>query len=193
MSDAGGSVPNVPSALGDDRAERLLGAAVPALTLDSTAGRVDLSELASDLLVLFVYPHATGLPDAPVPGWDLIPGARGCTAEACGFRDHHDRLRDLGAALAGLSAQAVEEQRAFAARVGVQYRLISDPMRQLATALSLPTFTASGHTFYRRLTLIAKGGCIARVFYPVLEPERNAADVAVWLEGGALASRWTGR
>jgi peroxiredoxin len=186
MSDAGGSVPNVPSALGDDPAERLLGAAVPALTLDSTAGRVDLSELASDLLVLFVYPHATGLPDTPVPGWDLIPGARGCTAEVCGFRDHYDRLRDLGAALAGLSAQAVEEQRAFAARVGVQYRLISDPTRQLAAALRLPTFTASGHTFYRRLTLIAKGGCIARVFYPVLEPERNAADVAVWLEGGGV-------
>jgi peroxiredoxin len=186
MSDAGGSVPNVPSALGDDRAKRLLGAAVPALTLDSTAGRVDLSELASDLLVLFVYPHATGLPDTPVPGWDLIPGARGCTAEACGFRDHHDRLRNLGAALAGLSAQAVEEQRAFAARVGVQYRLISDPTRQLTTALRLPTFTASGNTFYRRLTLIAKGGCIARVFYPVLEPERNAADVADWLEGGGV-------
>lgn len=103
----------MPSAVADDRAaERLLGESLPALTLESTAGGVDLAELAADLLVLFVYPHATGLPDAPIPGWDLIPGARGCTAEACGFRDYHDGLRDLGATLAGLSVQTVVEQRA---------------------------------------------------------------------------------
>lgn len=105
MNDAGGKAPDVPSTVGDDdrSADSLLGAALPALTLESTAGRVDLAELAADLLILFVYPHATGLPDAPVPGWDLIPGARGCTVQACGFRDQHDRLRELQAVLAGLS------------------------------------------------------------------------------------------
>jgi peroxiredoxin len=183
MKDAGRTVPDVPSAVANDvrLAERVLGAALPALTLESTAGRVDLAELASDLLVLFVYPHATGLPDAPVPDWNLIPGARGCTAQACGFRDHHDRLGDLGAALAGLSAQTVVEQRAFAARVDLHYPLISDPTRQLAAVLGLPTFTAGGQTFYKRLTLIARNGRVVKVFCPVLDPERNAADVAAWL------------
>jgi peroxiredoxin len=174
-----------PSAVaGQDLAERLLGAALPTLTLDSTEGRINLSELAGDLLVLFVYPHATGLPDAPVSGWDLIPGARGCTAQACGFRDHHRRLRTLGAHVAGLSVQTVEEQRAFAARVELRYPLISDPKRRLAAALGLPTFTADGRIFYRRLTLIGKGARIVKVFSPVTQPEGNAGQVATWLEAG---------
>lgn len=183
MNEGGRLAPDMPSAVEDDRtAERLVGAVVPALTLASTVGRVQLAQLAADLLVLFVYPHATGLPEPPVRGWDLIPGARGCTAQACGFRDHYEVLRDLGANLAGLSVQTVEEQRAFAGRVGLDYPLISDPRCQLAAALGLPTFTAGGRTFYGRLTLIGRAGRIAKVFGPVLKPERNAADVAEWLE-----------
>ena len=33
----------------------------------------------------------------PVPDWDPIPGARGCTAQSCGFRDHHKELAKLQA------------------------------------------------------------------------------------------------
>lgn len=183
MREAEDSDPEGPSAVADGGAsERLVGAALPALTLESTGGPINLAEVGVGLLVLFVYPHATGLPDAPVSGWDLIPGARGCTAEACGFRDQYERLRDLGGEVAGLSIQTVEEQRAFAARVGLRYRLISDPSRQLASALGLPTFTADGQTFYRRLTLIGRGGRVIKVFSPILEPERNAEGVVAWLE-----------
>lgn len=171
------AAPPTDAAVGD----RLLGAAVPALVLDSTAGRVDLARLAGELLVLFVYPHASGLPVAPVPGWESIPGARGCTAQACAFRDAHDRLATLGATVAGLSVQTVTEQRQFAARVGLRYRLLSDPERELAQALGLPTFSAGGRTFYRRLTLVADGGRVVKVFYPVGEPAGNAAQVLGWL------------
>ena len=182
MSGAEATRPDWQEADDDRIASSLIGGPLPALRLETTAGEVDLAELASELLVLFIYPHATGLPDAPVPGWDLIPGARGCTAQSCGFRDHHGRLRDLGAEIAGLSVQTVDEQRDFAARVGLHDRLISDPTRQLAAALGLPAFNAGGRTFYKRLTLIARGGRIVKVFYPVLEPGRNAADVVAWLE-----------
>lgn len=161
--------------------DSLLGIRVPPLVLDSTMGPVDLAQLSRELFVLFIYPHATGLPDPPVPGWDAVPGARGCTAESCAFRDAHERFTDIGAGLAGLSVQAVAEQRAFAARVGVRYRLISDPARQLATALGLPTFRLAGRTFYRRLSLIAAQGRVARVFYPVAEPEAHASAVLEWL------------
>ena len=177
--------PEKPSAIADDRAAwQLIGAVVPPLKLESTAGRTNLADLAANLLILFVYPHATGLPDAPVSDWDVIPGARGCTAQACGFRDHHDRLRKLGAEVAGLSVQTVEEQLAFAARVALPYRLISDPTLQLAAALGVPTFTADGRTFYRRLTLVGSGGRVIKVFSPVPEPEANAEEVAAWLEAG---------
>lgn len=163
--------------------QNLLGAALPSLTLESTEGLVALDEMASGLLVLFIYPHATGLPDAPVPGWDAIPGARGCTEHSCGFRDEHARIADLGARLAGVSVQAVEEQRDFAARVGVRFPLISDPELRLAASLDLPTFKAGDRTFYKRLALVARAGSIAKVFYPIPAPERNAADVLRWLNG----------
>jgi peroxiredoxin/putative methionine-R-sulfoxide reductase with GAF domain len=167
---------------GDDVEARLLGTTLPALTLQSTSGPVDLARLADDLLVLFVYPHATGLPEPPVPGWEEIPGALGCTAQSCAFRDHHATLRDLGAVLAGLSVQTPDEQREFAARVGLNYALLSDPERRLSKHLGLPTFEAGGRTFYKRLTLIARRRRIVKVFFPITEPERNAAEVVTWLE-----------
>ena len=184
--EAGFGVPSY--AAGYRRPGWLVGSAVPALTLDSTAGPVDLAELARELFVLFVYPHATGLPRAPVPGWESIPGALGCTAQSCAFRDEHERLRGLGAGLVGLSVQTVDEQRYFAARAGLRYPLVSDPDLRLASALGLPTFSAGGRTFYRRLALVARGGHIVKVFYPVLEPDRNASDVAGWLERSALVA-----
>jgi peroxiredoxin len=116
-------------------ADRLVGTPLPSVTLESTE---DPSTWRTSLPVLFVHPHATGLPDPPVAGWDLIPGARGCTSEACGFRDHHQRLRDVGAEVAGLSVQTVEEQHAFADRVGLHFRLISDPDLRLAAELGVP-------------------------------------------------------
>jgi peroxiredoxin len=162
--------------------EALAGRPLPDLTLDSTPGPVRLRELGRGRLVLFVYPHATGLPDAPAPDWDLIPGARGCTAQSCAFRDEHARLTALGATVAGLSVQTVNEQRAFAARVGLPYRLVSDPELRLAAALALPRFEAGGRMFYERLTLLAEEARIVHVFHPVRDPERNATAVAAWLE-----------
>jgi len=171
------------AALVDDvTAERLVGAAAPSLTLVSTEGPVVVAELASELFVLFVYPHATGTPDPPVGSWPMIAGARGCTAQACGFRDQETRLRNLGAKIAGLSVQTIDEQRAFARRVGLTFALISDPRCELAVALHLPTFEAEGRIFYRRVTLVWESGRVIKALGNIREPERNAVDVAEWLE-----------
>ena len=40
-------------------------------------------------------------------------------------------------------------------------------------------------TLYKRLTLVAEGGEIVKVFYPVFPPDRNAAEVLGWLAGRA--------
>jgi peroxiredoxin len=163
------------------RQASLLGTRLPPLVLSSTEGPAGLSELSRDLLVLFIYPHATGLPDPPVPGWNSIPGARGCTAESCAFRDAQAEFEELGATIAGLSVQQVDDQRRFAARVGIKYRLISDPDRRLAAALDLPTFTLSGRTFYKRLTLVSVQGRVVNVFHPIPQPELHATEVLEWL------------
>ena len=175
--------PGLPVPVDDGAADHLPGQAVPALALPSTAGEpVDLAAAAATgTLVLFCYPR-TGRPgEAPPPGWDEIPGARGCTPQACGFRDHHAELAGLGARLLGLSAQPPEEQLETAGRLGLPYPLLSDPDLALAEALRLPTFEAAGMRLYRRLTLVAREGRVAHVFYPVFPPDRNAAEVAAWL------------
>jgi len=154
---------------------------VPALTLDSSQGPVSFRELGVDLAVLYVYPR-TGRSDRPTPeGWDAIPGARGCTPQSCAFRDHAAELAELGTRVAGLSAQTLAEQQEFAAREHIPYPVIADPERKLGASLRLPTFTFEGAELYKRVTLVLEAAHVAKVFYPVFPPDRNAEEVVAWL------------
>jgi peroxiredoxin len=176
--------PDLPVPMDDGAADHLLGAAVSAILLQATdCGEVDLSAEAAGegFLVVYVYPR-TGVPGQPLPaGWDRIPGARGCTPQSCAFRDSARELRGLGAAVYGLSAQSLDEQREFSAREHLPYPLLNDSGFRLAEELGLPTFEADGVRHYRRLTFIAQRGRIVKVFYPVFPPQDNAADVIAWL------------
>jgi peroxiredoxin len=128
-----------------------------------------------------IYPR-TGRPGVPSPrGWDAIPGARGCTPQSCAFRDHAAELGGLGARVAGLSAQDLEDQIEFAERNHMPFPIVADPELRLGKALGLPTFEVGEFRLYKRLTLIAERGEIVNVFYPVFPPDRNAADVVAWL------------
>ena len=176
--------PNLPVPVDDGAADHLPGAPIPTLVLDSTRGPVDLGEAASGgVLVLYVYPR-TGKPGEPLPpGWDDIPGARGCTPESCGFRDHAAELAKLGASVLGLSAQPLVDQREFAERERIPYPVISDPELCLGEAIDLPTFEVADMTLYKRITLVARDGAIEHAFYPVFPPDRHASEVVAWLAG----------
>jgi peroxiredoxin len=173
---------DLPAPQDDGAADHLAGAAVPSLFLPATSGgQIDLATAAEATLVLYCYPR-TGQPGEPLPpGWDQIPGARGCTPQSCAFRDHFAELDALGASVLGLSAQPLADQIEFAQRVDLPYPVLSDPGLALAEALRLPTFAVAGMRLYRRLTLIARRGEIVKVLYPVFPPDRNAADVVAWL------------
>ena len=166
----------------DGAAAHLPGMRLPAVSLPATDGStVDLAALGPGRTVLFVYPK-TGRPGVdPPPEWDTIPGARGCTPEACGFRDHHGALREAGARVYGLSTQTTAYQREAVERLRLPYPLLADPQLAVGRALRLPTFVAGGETFYRRLTMIARDGVIEHVFYPVFPPDTHAAEVLDWL------------
>ena len=171
----------LPVPVDDGAADHLPGMPVPDVVLPSSAGEVALADAATERLVLYVYPQ-TGPPDKPIPpGWDELPGARGCTPQSCGFRDRAAELAALGARIAGVSSQSLAEQQEFAARTKMPFPIISDKQFVLAATLSLPTFEFDGARFYRRLALIAENGAVAKVFYPVFPPDRNAADVLDWL------------
>lgn len=172
---------DLPVPLDDGATDHVLDAEMPRLVLDSSDGQVDLAEFAASVAVLYVYP-ATGVPGRPSPeGWDAIPGARGCTPQSCAFRDHAGELAELGARVAGLSAQPLDQQIEFARREHMPFPVIADPRLALRDALGLPTFEFAGATLYKRVTLVLESGRVTHVFYPVFPPDRNAADVVSWL------------
>jgi peroxiredoxin len=173
---------NLPVPVDDGAADQLEGLDLPALELPSSTGRaLNLAGLASGRLVAYVYPR-TGTPGEPSPeGWDEIPGARGCTPQSCAYRDAGEEFERLGAAVVGISAQEARGQADFALRQQISYPLLSDSGLILSRALGLPTFRAGGLTLYKRLTFVAEAGTIAKVFYPVFPPDRDAAEVLAWL------------
>ena len=182
--------PNLPVPEDDGAADHLPGAELPSVSLPvAGGGQFDFrASEASGTLVAFVYPR-TGTPGKKLPpGWDDIPGARGCTPQSCAFRDRHAALAGLGATVVGISAMDPGEQAAFAEREGIPYPLLNDGPLLLRDQLGLPTFDVHGTALYRRLTFVAQGGRIEKVFYPVFPPDRNAADVEAWLRAASPRS-----
>ncbi len=176
---------DLPAPVDDGAADHLPGLRLPPIALPSTEGtdvRLDLRPQDADRLVVYAYPR-TGAPgeEPPTPDWDEIPGARGCTPESCGFRDHHDDLRAAGAAVVGLSTQDTPYQQEMVQRLHLPYPVLSDRDLVATRALRLPTFEAAGQTLLRRLTLVIRDGAVEHVFYPVFPPDRHAAEVREWL------------
>src|SRR5580704_11594494 len=175
--------PDLPVPIDDGAAEHLLGLKLPHISLRSTAEKnIDLSQLGAVRTIIYCYPM-TGVPGKPLPaGWDLIPGARGCTPQSCSFRDHFEELRDLKAEVFGLSTQTSEYQMEMANRLHLPFEILSDADWQLSRALRLPAFEVEGIRLVKRLTLMIRDGRIEHVFYPVFPPNESADQVIRWLK-----------
>jgi peroxiredoxin len=174
---------DLPVPADDGAARHLAGMRVPDIALPATDGaRVNLSTLRGRTVV-YAYPR-TGVPGQALPeGWDAVPGARGCTPQSCGFRDHFADLKRLGVAqLYGLSTQDTAYQKEAADRLHLPFAILSDEALKLAQALDLPTFEIDGMRLLRRLTMVIDDGVITHVLYPVFPPDKSAEDVIAWLE-----------
>jgi hypothetical protein len=102
----------IPAPVDDGAISHLMGALMASVPLKATNGEtVDLSKLRGRTII-YAYPR-TGRPGVENPeGWDMIPGARGCTPQTCSFRDHFAELKALEVDhLFGLSTQDQEYQR----------------------------------------------------------------------------------
>jgi len=169
----------------DGRAAHLPGLPMPRVVLSTSDGnRVDLAALPAGRTVIYLYP-LTGQPGVDLPdGWDSIPGARGCSTEACSFRDHYDELHQAGAAeIYGMSSQSPPYQAEVVERLHLPFQMLSDPEFTVADVLDLPTFAAPGHSrLYSRLTLIVNNGTVEHVFYPVFPPNTHAGQVLDWFQ-----------
>ena len=177
-----GDYANLPDGLpvpqDDGAAAHLPRTILPPVSLPATDGTlVDLGGL-DGLVVIYCYPM-TGRPGVDLPdGWDAIPGARGCTPQACAFRDSAAELAALGVThVFGVSTQTTAEQREAAERLHLPYPLLSDRAGELGEALRLPTMTVDGRIMLKRLTMVVCDGVVETVFYPVYPPDRSADEV----------------
>jgi peroxiredoxin len=174
---------DIPAPQDDGGARHLTGRRLPDIALAATDGtQVNLAKLPGRSVV-YVYPR-TGVPGVPLPdGWDMIPGARGCTPQSCGFRDHFAELKALGVAqVFGVSTQDTAYQREAASRLHLPFPLLSDEGLRFTRALDLPTFTVSGMELTKRMVLVIEEDVIRHVFYPVFPPDKSAQEVVDWLQ-----------
>jgi peroxiredoxin len=175
---------DIPVPQDDGGARHLTGVKLPDLPLPATRGGAFNLATIAGRSVLYIYPR-TGVPGVELPpGWDDIPGARGCTPQSCGFRDHFAELKGLGVAhVFGLSTQNTDYQREAAERLHLPFPILSDAELKFTRALKLPTFSVVGMTLLKRMALAVDDGVITKVFYPVFPPDRSAAEVVAWLRG----------
>jgi peroxiredoxin len=164
---------NLPIPQDDGAADHLQGTKLDSILLSATNGsKIDLSKL-SGTTVVFIYPM-TGVPGVALPdGWDDIPGARGCTPQACSYRDNYNELKKHVDNLFGLRVQSSEYQKELKDRVELPYEILSDSDFKFANSLKLPTFEANSMKLLKRLTLIIKDGVIINKHYPVFPSNKD--------------------
>jgi len=176
----------LPVPLDDGAAKHLTGARLPDVVLTANNGAHVATAALSGRTVIYIYP-LTGRPDTDMPpGWDDIPGARGCTPQSCAFRDSMTELRAASVKhIFGLSVQDTAYQHEAAARLRLPFPLLSDRSFEFSRALNLPTFTVGKTRYLKRMTLVADDARITKVFYPVFPPDENPHEILAWsIEAG---------
>ena len=172
---------NLPRPEDDGGAAHLTGKRMPSLVLQSTLGEpVDLSVLPGRVIV-YAYPM-TGVPGVELPpGWNDIPGARGCTPQTLSFQNEKEVFSELGVTIFGLSTQTPSYQKELSGRLDLSFPILSDDKFIMTDALHLPTMTVADMRLIKRLTLVIDNGFIVHVFYPVFPPNESAAQTLAWL------------
>jgi peroxiredoxin Q/BCP len=138
-----------------------VGDTAPDFTLQSQTGEaVTLSQFRGKKnVVLYFYPKDE---------------TRGCTREACTFRDSFELFTDLGAEVIGVSADTLESHKAFAAHYNLPFTLLSDmdnAVRKMYGAESTIGFIPGRVTF-----VIDKKGIVRHVFSSQLQPEKHVEE-----------------
>lgn len=170
--------PGLPVPVDDGACAHLPGRRLPDVPLRGSHGEDVMLARLPGWSVVYCYP-ISGEDDSILPdGWDLIPGARGCSPQSCSFRDHAAELAALGARVFGLSTQSPAHLAGEVARLHLPFPLLSDERLAFQEALALPLVgvAVAGVPVLRRVTLICADGIVRDVHYPVFPPDRAAEE-----------------
>jgi peroxiredoxin Q/BCP len=132
---------------------------------DQAGSEVGLSALRGRTVVLYFYPRA----DTP-----------GCTAQACGVRDHAADYDAAGATVIGASPDAVSAVSKFADKHSLRFPLLADEDHAVAEAYGTwgeKSMYGKTHWGVSRSTfIIDPDGRIAKVF-PKVSPKTHDDEV----------------
>lgn len=137
-----------------------VGKPAPEFTAATTNGEtIRLSDFRGRKVVLYFYPK------------DDTPG---CTIEACGLRDTHQKIREMGGEVLGVSVDDVDSHKQFTQKYSLPFRLVADVDKKITEAYGVYN---EKWKMARRVTfLIDEKGNIARVFDPV-KPDVHPKEV----------------
>jgi len=103
----------------------------------------------------------------------------GCTRESCSFRDNLEQIRAIGAEIIGVSLDSTDSHKRFATKYGLQFPLISDKGKNIATAYGVLKDTKIS---VNRVTfIIDKKGKIAKIF-PKVDVTKHTEEVVAALK-----------
>ena len=112
----------------------------------------------------------------------------GCTTEACGFRDLHGDLAEMGVEVWGISPDGSASHAAFRAKFGLPFTLLSDPDHAVAEAWGAWGEKSNyGKTYMgiiRSTFLVDPDGRVGRT-WPKVRTEGHAAQVLDALRAAA--------
>jgi thioredoxin-dependent peroxiredoxin len=121
---------------------------------------VSLAGLRGRKVLLWFFPEA---------------GSAGCTTEARSFQEHRPYFDESNVVLLGASFDCVEDNAAFAEKLGLDFPLLCDTTRELAFAYGACEDRKARYPD-RISVLIDESGRIARV-YDQVDPRDHAARV----------------
>jgi peroxiredoxin Q/BCP len=99
---------------------------------------------------------------------------RGCTREACEFRDRYDIFTRLGAEVLGVSSDTLESHKSFATHHGLPFLLLSDKDGKVRKLYGVPS--TIGIIPGRVTFIIDTKGVVRHVFNSQFQPEKHIEE-----------------
>jgi peroxiredoxin Q/BCP len=138
-----------------------VGTAAPDFSLPSGDGRqVSLTDFKGKRnVVLYFYP---------------ADETRGCTAEACSFRDNYEAFAEAGAEVIGISSDSPESHRRFSAHHNLPFVLLSDTDKRVRKLYGVPSTLGllPGRVTY----IIDKSGIVRHIFDSQFQPKKHIEE-----------------
>lgn len=110
---------------------------------------------------------------------------KGCTMEACSFRDSYEVFKEAGAEVVGVSSDSEESHQKFASKYQLPFILLSDKKGELRKQYGVPSTLGvlPGRVTY----VIDKQGVVRHIFNDMLNAQKHVSEALKTIQALSLA------